>query len=69
MRKIIKIENVEMLKDDHNEPYWRTHAVVDDGTECVGFGKDFDLGDKVEVFHDSKWDKVKMRKTPTKDTQ
>lgn len=50
MRTIIEIEGVEKKMSKEGTPYWRTYAVVDDGTECIGFGKDFDLGDKVEVF-------------------
>lgn len=66
MRKIIKIEHVEKRRGLINkEPYWRTHALLDDGTQAVGYGKDFDLGDKVEVFYH--WGQIKMRKTPTKE--
>ena len=50
MREIIEIEGVEEKVSKEGTTYWRTYAVVDDGTECIGFGKDFDLGDKVEVF-------------------
>lgn len=46
--------------DKNGKAYWRTHAVLDDGTEAVGFGKDFDLEDKVEVFYH--YGQVKMRK-------
>lgn len=50
MRTIIKIEHVEELKDKKGKTYWRTHAILDDGSEVVGYGKDFDLGNKVESF-------------------
>lgn len=66
MRTIISVEHIQRCKaTDTEKEYWRTHAIVDDGTECVGYGKDFDIGDKVEVFHDVKWDTVKMRKPLT----
>lgn len=67
MRTIIKIEWVEPRKTAvGRKPYWRTHALLDDGTEAIGYGKDFDLGDKVEVFFH--WNTVKMRKTGDKTT-
>jgi beta-galactosidase beta subunit len=62
MRTIIKIEGVELKHTESHKQYWRTHVMLDDGTEAIGYGKDFDLGDKVEVFHDEKWDIVKIRK-------
>lgn len=40
--------------------YWRTYALLDDGTEATGYGKDFNLNDKVEVFYH--WGVIKMRK-------
>lgn len=60
MRKIIKIDFVQELRDKQNKRYFRTYAVLDDGTEAVGFGKDFDLGDKVQVF--LHYGVIKMRK-------
>lgn len=68
MRRILSIENIEERRrfnvDGLEKVYWRTYALLDDGSEAIGYGKDFDLGDLVEVFHDSKWDTIKMRKTP-----
>lgn len=63
MRTIIKVEGVEEKRKD-NEIYYKTYAVVDDGTECVGFGKDFKVNDLVEVFLDYRYDEVKMRHSP-----
>lgn len=60
MRTIIKVEHVEEKQDKEGNLYWRTHAVLDDGTEAIGYGKDFDLEDKVEVFYH--WEQTKMRK-------
>lgn len=62
MRTIIRIDHVESRTDTKNKTYWRTHATLDDGTEAIGFGKDFDLKDKVEAFFDEKWGVIKMRK-------
>lgn len=62
MRRIIRIIGKESWRKGdkiHN----RTYAVLDDGSEVVGYGIDFDVGEKVEVFHDTKWDVVKMRKS------
>lgn len=51
MRTIIRIEHVEKKRAAMSrKEYWRTYAVLDDGTEAVGFGKDFDIQDSVEVF-------------------
>ncbi len=63
MRTIIKIEHIEERKDKKGKVYWRTHAVVDDGTAAIGYGKDFDLGMRVQVFHDPKYDQIKMIKS------
>lgn len=61
MRTIIKIIGVESRHTiKGNEGYWRTHALLDDGTEAVGFGKDFNKGDEVEVFYH--FGQIKMRK-------
>lgn len=65
MRTIIKIEHVEERKTLTGKPYWRTYAIVKDEMgneeEAVGYGKDFDLGDRVEYFHH--FGQNKMRKT------
>lgn len=61
MKKIIEIVGVEMRRAAmSNKEYWRTHAILEDGTECVGFSKDFKVGDEVEVFFH--YGQVKMRK-------
>lgn len=62
MRKIVSIEHVEERSTSNGKIYYRTYAILDDGTEAVGYGKDFDLQDRVEVFHDPKWDVIKMVK-------
>ena len=50
MLKIISIEHIEEKKDKRNKTYWRTHVILSDGTEAVGYGKDFDLGQPVVAF-------------------
>ena len=61
MRTIISIEHVEKKENTQTgEPYYRTHALLDDGTEAIGFGKDFDIQEKVEVFFH--YGQIKMKK-------
>lgn len=67
MRRIVRIEHVEPNISKEGKKYWKTYAVLDDGTEAVGFGNDFDLEDKVEVFFHDAYDVVKMRHTPNKE--
>lgn len=62
MRTIISIEHIEEKKTEAGKTYWRTHALLDDGTEAIGYGKDFDIEEKVECFFDEKWGIVKMKK-------
>lgn len=62
MRVIIDILHVEQRTDKAGKSYYRTHALVDSGEECVGYGKDFKVGDLVEVFFDHKYNTIKMRR-------
>ncbi len=67
MRTIIKIEDVERRERFNTDGrldkvYFRTHAILDDGSEVIGYGKDFDLGDLVESFWDEKHQVHKMQK-------
>lgn len=41
------------------KPYKRTTALLDDGTEAIGFGDEFRVGSQVEVFFH--YGVVKMR--------
>lgn len=67
MRTIIEIENIEEWVKD-GKKHFRTHAVVQkandplDTEEVVGYGKDYDIGDKVEVFFDTSHNTAKMQK-------
>lgn len=56
MRTIIRIVGVEKHKG-----YSLTHVVTDDGTEATGYGTDFKVGDKVELFFHAKWNRIKIR--------
>lgn len=60
MRTIIKIEHVEQFEAKDGKKHWRTYALLDDGTEAVGYGKDYDLDNLVEVFFH--YGQVKMRR-------
>ena len=62
MLRIIEIVGVEEKADSKGNLYYRTHAVLEDGDECVGFGKDFKIGDLVERFYDHAHDVTKMQK-------
>lgn len=50
MRTILYINGLEPFKSSDGKKHIRTHATVDDGTECSGYGTDFIVGDLVEVF-------------------
>ncbi len=63
LRTIKEIVSVEKrLKKE--EPYYITTAILSDGEEVTGYGKDFQVGDHVQAFFDDKYDKAKMRKSP-----
>lgn len=52
MRRVIEIQHIEPRTDKAGEPYWRTHLLLDDGTEAIMWGKDVAVGDLCEVaFH------------------
>lgn len=60
-KKIIRIEGVvKKIKDD--KEYSITHAVLETGEEVSGWGSDFKVGDVVEYWFDSQFNKTKMRK-------
>jgi hypothetical protein len=63
MRTVISIEGVE-TKEKDGKPYKITHLTVDTGMECLYYGDDVELGDKVEVFFDDRYNQIKARKTP-----
>jgi hypothetical protein len=65
MLTIIKIEWVEEKKDRKGRTYWKTHALLSDGTEAVGFGKDFDLGMGVVAFYHREHIKMKKYRMPS----
>jgi len=60
MREIISIDHIEKKVSKKGVKYAITHALLDDGTEAAGYGLDFKVGDKVEVFFH--WGIIKMRK-------
>lgn len=62
MRTIVSIKRVHEWVDGNNKPHKKTFVVLDDGLEAAGYGTDFQVGDSVEVFHDDKWNQVKVRK-------
>lgn len=67
MRVIQSILGIEKRFDKKGKVYWRTHAILDDGEQVVGYGMGFSTGDKVEAFFDPVYDVAKMqRHKPTK---
>lgn len=53
MIKIIEITFVEPRFDKEGKKYYRTHAVLEDGDEVIGYSKRrtyFQVGDKVMRF-------------------
>jgi hypothetical protein len=51
VRTILKIEGIELRTDKLGREYWRTYAILDDGSEVVGYGKVFEVGDKVMSYY------------------
>lgn len=61
MKTIIKIEHLRSWTDPKGKTHWKTWAIVDDGTEVAGYGKNFKVGDQVEVLYHKEWDENKMQ--------
>lgn len=49
MRRVIEIQHIEPRTDTKGKPYWRTHLLLDDGTEAIYWGKDIEVGAHVMV--------------------
>lgn len=64
MRTVLSIQHIEFFKGKDGRKYSRTYALLDDGTECIGFGKQFEVGNRVEVFLHRGI--IKMRLKPVK---
>lgn len=63
---------VERKESKKSETYWKTTALLDDGTEAQGYGREFKVDDPVEVFfhygqvkmqHGGKHEKKEERQT------
>lgn len=59
MHRIIEIVGIEK-----HDKFSRTHAILDDGSETIGYGVNFKVGDEVESFWDERWSVYKMRQKP-----
>jgi hypothetical protein len=69
MRTIIKIIGVQE-KRKGNSIYYKTLALLDDGSEAWGFSEDdqtYKVNDKVEHFYDHAHNEEKIRHKPTLD--
>lgn len=54
VRRVIEIQHIEPRTDTKGKPYFRTHVLLDDGTEAVYWGTDIAVDNLVEVaFHKS----------------
>lgn len=60
VRKILEILWIDRKESKAGKTYWKTTALLDDGTEATGFGKEFKMEDPVEVFFH--YGQIKMRK-------
>lgn len=61
LRFIKKILSVERKKSAVMKDYYVTTILDSEGDESQGFGKDFEVGARVEVFFDEKWNKAKFQ--------
>lgn len=61
MHSIIKIIGVEEWTRNE-KPHSRTHVLLDNGEEAVGYGEDFKIGDECEVFFDPHHNTIKVIK-------
>ena len=59
---VAEILNREVRVSSAGKTYTRTHLLTEDGTEATYYGVDIELGDKIIVFHDDKWNTVKAIK-------
>lgn len=59
MVRILKIEGVMSWKSK-GKLHHRTYVVLDDGEEAVGYGKDFQVNNKVERFFHKGQIKVRL---------
>ena len=62
MRTIIDIEYIDEKIDKNGKAYFLTTALLDDGTEAVGWGEGFARGDKVEVWFEERYNRINMRR-------
>jgi DNA phosphorothioation-dependent restriction protein DptG len=61
VHRIIRIEDVvEYENKTTGKPFWRTFAVLDDGSEVQGYGKGFHLDQLVESWYNKEYDYHEM---------
>lgn len=61
MRKIISIQHVEFFIGKDKKKHSRTYAILDDGSEAVGYGKNFKINDSVEYFFHKEVAKMRLK--------
>lgn len=59
MRTILEILWIDRRKSKAGDSYFKTMALLDDGTEAEGYGREFKVSDPVEVFYH--WGQIKMK--------
>lgn len=67
MKRIHEITHIEEKVDKNGEPYFKTYAVMEDGTEAEAFSKnrdEFKVNDPCEVFLHFQYDTIKFRHSP-----
>lgn len=63
MRTIKKILSVDRRVSKYKKVYFVTIIIDSDGDEASGYGKDFEVGDHIEVFFDDRYQYVKFQKS------
>ena len=61
MRTIIEIIGIEEKESKKGDKYHITYATLDDGMEVRGYGEDYSVGDKVEVWYSPEYDTNNMK--------
>ena len=64
MPTILRIDRVFEWQDASGKTHYRTYATMTDGDELAGYGKDYQVGDKVERFYHREVGKMRKSRPP-----